>query len=479
MEMAAVTKEAVPFDIELLQHVRHALRNPINAMIGYSEIWLEDLHPQQEEKFYHTFHDILSTAKAMLSHINEMLSPEKISSMEKQELEASVREIIQALDPSIHQVLASCEEALAHPSCTEDLASDLKRILTSGQCLHELCNNPFHEGHFPSEQMQGYSTGVLDSSGEQDPAAPLPDDGSILVVDDNAINGELLSRQCRRLGYSVKTALDGIQASKLLQKETFDLVLLDIVMPKLSGMELLKMIRKKYSFTDLPVIMVTARAESADIVQALEIGANDYITKPFALPVVTARVKSQLLIRKMVAALERANEKLKDLSFLDGLTGIPNRRRFDDHLQGEWRRMMRRNLPLSLIMVDIDHFKSFNDTYGHEEGDRVLKLVASTLNRLARRSGDLVARYGGEEFAVILPENDNRQAMGVAEKMRQAVSILQLDSDNRIQVTISAGVCTMNPHPNNSIKDLLSVADALLYQAKNNGRNRVEGKKVG
>lgn len=470
MGMDLVNEEKELLGPDQIRDLRHDLRNPINAIIGYSEIWLEDLDPQEEKTIYAFFDTILKLGEKMLFIIHDLLAPEKVASPDPEIL---AREITNHLDPLTHQVMESCARALAHPSCFEELASDLQRIETAVQTLHHLCQHPFQgeECREHPQEIPGEEEAHLDKGEDLPPS--YSDEGSILVVDDNTMNCELLSRQCQRLGYSVQTAADGVVACALLEKNRFDLVLLDIVMPNMSGIELLKHIRKSYSFTHLPVIMVTARDDIDDIVMALEIGANDYITKPFALPVVTARVKTQLLVRKMVSALETANAQLQALSFLDGLTGISNRRRFDHHLQEEWNRMKRRNYYLSLIMADIDHFKSFNDTYGHEAGDGVLKQVAVTLNGLTRRSGELVARYGGEEFAVILPEISHQEAMTLAERMRQGVA--DLIFHDTIRVTISAGVCTTKPHDRASPVSLISYSDQFLYQAKDSGRNRVEG----
>lgn len=460
-------------DLETLSSARHDLRNPINAIIGYSEMWLEDLDPTHEERLYTLFDTIFSNGKSMLLQINKHLAPDVLA---KSVLPSALgQEIAKVLSPPIHKVLKACESASLEESTIEDLLLDLEKISSSAKILLALITDPFginssSKKEEPIERLEERE--VVDR--EDGPSSFYAEEGSILVVDDNTINCDLIARQCQRLGYVVTTANDGLSASRLLEREQFDLLLLDIVMPKMSGIDLLKNIRKRYTFTDLPVIMVTARDESEDIVRALDLGANDYITKPFALPVVTARVKTQLLIKKMVMALEEANQKLEALSFLDGLTGIANRRRFDNHLHEEWRRMMRMGMPLSLIMIDIDYFKKFNDTYGHETGDHVLKIVAQALSNQARRGGELVARYGGEEFAVILPASDNDEATMVAEMMRKKVESLKMVEEDHASVTISAGVCTIRPNLDVSPDLLLITADRLLYQAKKNGRNRVE-----
>lgn len=175
-------------------------------------------------------------------------------------------------------------------------------------------------------------------------------------------------------------------------------------------------------------------------------------------------------------ALKKANEKLTRMSSVDGLTQIPNRRKFDEHLENEWRRHKREEKPLSVILADIDYFKWFNDTYGHQKGDLCLKQVARTIDRNISRAGDLAARYGGEEFAVILPATDARGAAVVAEKIRERVRYLQIphiSSEVNDHVTLSLGSGTLMPNAENTPADLLSMADKALYQAKGEGRNRV------
>src|SRR5262245_14260660 len=245
--------------------------------------------------------------------------------------------------------------------------------------------------------------------------------GVLLVVDDDEMTRDMLSRRLERIGYTVTAAADGNLALDLIAREVFDVILLDIKMPGLSGFQVLQAIRRIHSVTDLPVVMVTSSDDSDSIVEALELGANDYVTKPIDFPVTIARVRTQLLLRRMVLALEEANQKLERLSFLDGLTNIANRRRFDEFLEWEWRRGLRDGTPISVIMTDIDFFKAYNDTYGHEAGDEILKKVAGTLALTLNRPADLAARYGGEEFVVVLPGTDSGGAALLAERLRGAV----------------------------------------------------------
>jgi diguanylate cyclase (GGDEF)-like protein len=303
-----------------------------------------------------------------------------------------------------------------------------------------------------------------------------PEYGAVLIVDDDEMARDVLSRRLERIGYSVTPVPDGHRALELIAEQTFDVVLLDIKMPGLTGFQVLQAIRRIHSVTDLPVVMVTASDDSASIVEALELGASDYVTKPLDFPVALARIRTQLMLRQMVLALEDANEKLERLSFLDGLTNIANRRRFDEFLQTEWRRGVRNGQPLSAIVVDIDSFKAYNDTYGHEAGDETLRKVAGALSATPNRPADLVARYGGEEFVIVLPGTDAAGARHLAERLRAGVERLAIPhatSATAPRVTISLGVATTVPRRDASPQSLIEAADRALYEAKHGGRNRV------
>jgi diguanylate cyclase (GGDEF)-like protein len=299
---------------------------------------------------------------------------------------------------------------------------------------------------------------------------------SLLVVDDDEMTRDVLARRLQRIGHAVVSARDGAQALELIGQQPFDAILLDIKMPGLTGFDVLKKIRQTKSVTDLPVLMVTSSDDSDSVVEALELGANDYITKPLDFPVALARIRTQLLLRRVVVALEEANRKLERLSFLDGLTNIANRRRFDEYLGLEWRRAQREQTPVSLILVDVDFFKLFNDHYGHEAGDEVLKRVAATLDATVGRPADLVARYGGEEFVVVLPGTDVQGAARLAERLRAAVAAMEIphaQSRTAPHVTISLGVATIVPAREGAPEGLVTAADQALYEAKREGRNRL------
>lgn len=292
---------------------------------------------------------------------------------------------------------------------------------------------------------------------------------SILIVDDIPTNIQVLAEALRQQ-HRVKVATNGRDALAIAHAEPLpDMILLDVMMPEMDGFEVCRQLKADPATRHIPVIFVTAKDDVADEEHGLMLGAVDYIAKPFHLPVVRARVRNHL-------ALKLKADLLESLANIDSLTDIPNRRSLDEKLEAEWRRCQRSGQPLSLIMLDIDHFKAFNDHYGHGAGDICLVTVATTLARNLSRPGDMMARYGGEEFAVVLPETDLAGASQMAERMREALAIQRMpqapDTGNGM-VTLSAGVASGVPDEASSIASLLEAADRKLYEAKRQGRNRV------
>jgi diguanylate cyclase (GGDEF)-like protein len=292
----------------------------------------------------------------------------------------------------------------------------------------------------------------------------------ILVVDDAPANIKMIGEALRE-EHQVIFATNGPDALKLAMADpTPDLILLDIVMPGMDGYEVCNELKAESNTKNVPVIFITARTEVEDETKGLELGAVDYITKPFSLAIVKARVRTHL-------ELKHHRDILENLSSQDGLTGIPNRRRFDEVIAQEWQRTRRQKTTLSLVMMDIDHFKAYNDTYGHMAGDECIKQVAQTLDSVAHRASDFVARYGGEEFVAVLPDTDNEGAVALAEKMREGIGALQIphaESSAADHVTLSLGVSSIIPAGGSSPGALIESADKALYQAKETGRNKVE-----
>ncbi len=293
---------------------------------------------------------------------------------------------------------------------------------------------------------------------------------TILVVDDEHMNRTVLA-ELLTLNYRVILAKNGDQAMKLaLSSNRPDLILLDVVMPEQSGYDVLKRLRNEERTKDIPVIFVTALSSEDDEEKGLELGAVDYIVKPFRPAIVRARVRNHLHSVRM-------RKELEQLVHRDGLTEIGNRRHFDIFLEKAWRHAERQSTLLSVILLDVDYFKKYNDLYGHGAGDEALKNIAGILDAVVRRPYDLAARYGGEEFAVILPETDAEAGQILAERIRKDVvnkSIAHADSEIDTVLTISLGGATVPPFPSTkTIGAFLRMVDSSLYEAKKQGRNCV------
>ncbi|RMI28019.1 MAG: diguanylate cyclase [Calditrichaeota bacterium] len=323
---------------------------------------------------------------------------------------------------------------------------------------------------------------------------------SILIVDDAADNRLLIQSMLRSGGYtdvvavgSARKAFEfiGLPPYAHVPRISAQLILMDLMMPGINGIEACRKIKTSEMHRDIPIIMVTASGEIESLEASFEAGAMDYIHKPVNRVELLARVRSALRLKEemdrrkareqellvLKQQLERANEELKLISSRDGLTGVFNRRVFDETLEQEWRRAVRNHSWLSLILLDIDHFKRFNDTYGHQSGDECLRLVAYSLNELLHRAGDRFCRYGGEEFAAILPGVEPEGAQYLGEKFRQKVLSLKIphrNSPTHPHVTISVGVAGRRPSREGDPRELVELADRALYRAKAEGRNRVE-----
>lgn len=290
----------------------------------------------------------------------------------------------------------------------------------------------------------------------------------LLVVDDQPINIQVM-HQIFGADYQVFMATNGEQALSICQSNPPDLVLLDVVMPGVDGFEVCTQLKNNPATRNIPVIFVTAHSDAAQETHGLSVGAVDFISKPVNPAVVRARVKTHL-------TLKFQSDLLRNLVFLDGLSGVFNRRYFDQQLAVEWARAARNHTALSLIMVDVDHFKLFNDRYGHQAGDDCLRQIALTLKSSLRRPTDLVARYGGEEFACILPDTGFEDALAITQEMERQVRAQKIPHEFSPfdgVVTASLGLATSIVQPGSSAAALVGLADAQLYQAKQAGRGRV------
>ncbi len=301
----------------------------------------------------------------------------------------------------------------------------------------------------------------------------LPHKQKVLIVDDTPSNLLILG-EALRPDYEVFVATDGEDALQKALANPPDLILLDVLMPGMDGYEVCHRLKGNNVTQSVPVMFITARDSEEDEVKGLGLGAVDYITKPFRIPIVQARVRTHM-------ELKLKTDILQNMSHRDGLTGIFNRRHADTAMTSEWKRAVRQGLTLSVMLLDLDHFKLFNDNYGHLAGDECLKAVASLLASTVKRSGDVVARYGGEEFVIILPDTPLDKALVVAEKVRQAVEDLDITHQFSLtapQVTVSIGVASAVPQLDSDTNVLLEVADHALYDAKQAGRNRVHFREI-
>ena len=292
----------------------------------------------------------------------------------------------------------------------------------------------------------------------------------LLVVDDQPVNIQVIY-QAFSADHQVLMATSGEQALLVCAAQQPDLVLLDVMMPGLDGYEVCQRLKADPVTRDIPVIFVTGNNDAQSETHGLAVGAVDFITKPINPLVVRARVKTHL-------TLKAQSDLLRSWVYMDGLTGVYNRRYLDEHVVSEARRAARNKTPLSAILIDVDFFKKYNDLYGHQAGDECLRRVAQVMRQQLKRPGDLLARYGGEEFVCLLPETDLVGAMQVAELLRQHVyaeHIPHADSTVAGVVTISLGVSAAMANDATLLSGIIGHSDAQLYQSKKQGRNRVSG----
>ncbi|WMJ84168.1 diguanylate cyclase [Oscillospiraceae bacterium LTW-04] len=290
----------------------------------------------------------------------------------------------------------------------------------------------------------------------------------ILVVEDSLLNQHVIHNILQHK-YTLAMALTAKEALEIVPRFHPHLILLDLILPDANGFQVLETLKNMEQSRNIPVIIITGMDDEASEERGLMLGAVDYIKKPFKHGIVGARVNTQIHIIKQMQMIER-------LGMLDGLTEISNRRAFDIQLQHVWNRALKETTDLSMLMLDIDNFKLYNDTYGHPQGDLILQSIAKVLKTETKNSSAMVFRYGGEEFSVILPTDGLAGAVHVAERIRHSVEetkVRSLFSDVVTSVTVSIGVASKKPSNANLIYDLIERADQKLYQAKHDGRNRV------
>lgn len=305
----------------------------------------------------------------------------------------------------------------------------------------------------------------------------------ILVVEDTQSSLMLICEIVAQQGHVPVPCQDGAQALALFRSEKPDLVLLDVVLPDTDGFHVARQLRQMETHGDwTPIIFLSVLSSDEDMARGIAAGGDDYLFKPISEVVLNAKIRAMQRIIQMRTSLvvlarrlDTANQELRRLSSVDGLTGIANRRHFDETIEREWRRTVRTGGDLAVLLCDVDCFKLFNDRLGHQAGDDCLRLIARCLSTTLDRGGDMAARYGGEEFVLILPDTRLGGAIFVAERLRQAVQALQIphpDSPHGV-VTISIGVTSHAGQRDIPYQTLIRDADEALYRAKHLGRNRV------
>ncbi len=289
----------------------------------------------------------------------------------------------------------------------------------------------------------------------------------ILIVDDSAVQASHL-KDILKEEYDITIAQTAEEGLRFASGGDFSLILLDVVMPGMDGFTLLKKLQEEIITQSIPVILITSLSDTADEHRGLQLGAVDYITKPFHSPIVKARVNTHI-------KLYRYRKRVEEQSMTDQLTGIANRRRYELYSAAKWYEAARLRVPFSICMFDIDRFKVYNDTFGHPAGDKALAAVAQAASSFLQRGTDFLARYGGEEFVAILLGEDAGQAFRYAQKIRRAVEGLRIPHDPSVSqwVTVSMGGVTIVPDPGAPYEPYLEIADTMLYDAKNHGRNQV------
>ena len=290
----------------------------------------------------------------------------------------------------------------------------------------------------------------------------------ILLVEDIKANVRLLEKHlCHE--YETISAFDGKTGIDKAIQYLPDLILLDILLPDIDGFDVCRHLKSNSKTRHIPIIFLTTLNEMEDETKGLELGAVDYLIKPFRIPIIKARIKNHI-------ELKQTRDLLESLASIDGLTGIPNRRKFDLTIENEWNRATREHRPLSLVLMDIDFFKRYNDEYGHAMGDDCLKKVARTIQKSLNRASDFAARYGGEEFAVILPNCDLENSVQTAQIIRKSVCNLNIphaQSPTADYLTLSLGAASFHPQKKDKPLTIINAADEALYKAKGSGRNSV------
>lgn len=297
----------------------------------------------------------------------------------------------------------------------------------------------------------------------------------VLVIDDNQLIRDLVATIIDEVGHTALLASGAQETLEILAKKQVDLILMDVEMPEINGFDLTQKIRADMGSHWIPIIFLSAQIDTQHLVDGINAGGDDYLTKPVNATVLQAKIKAMARISEMQHALDAANRRLKQLTQLDPLTGVLNRRGMEEELKRTWKLFQREQSPLCVLLFDIDYFKQYNDNYGHQQGDECLKAFCDIIKQQLKRPTDTLARFGGEEFLVILPNTKTEGAFVIARSIVLALKKAQLshaDSPFGEVVTTSIGIASSQDNPK-SAPELIKLADKALYHAKSEGRNRI------
>ena len=390
--------------------LRHDLRTPLNGIIGYSEILLEDFEDDIEESHAEDINHIIGLAK---------------------EVEGAIARFVDFLKDGTDKT----SESLVENESAENLFSSLGKI--------------------------DYKLEIIDEIKQS----------RILVVDDIKTNCDVLKRRLENNTFLVEVSMSGKDALEKIDKEKFDLVLLDVLMPEVNGLEVLIKIREEYSADKLPVIMVSSFDDVESISKCIQLGASDYLPKPVNSTILTQKVASTLERKSLREREEQLLSELHRQAITDEMTGVPNRRYVFEQLERSFDDIEKNSKEhFATAIFDIDHFKNVNDTYGHAAGDEIIKKVCNLATSIIK-SPNIFGRIGGEEFLAVIFNDSENHLQQICEKIRTSVEKEETLFDNqKISVTLSGGVCFSNE--SSSVSDLVNKADERLYLAKKNGRNK-------
>ena len=406
----ADTKRKTISNDEEASILRHDLRTPLNGIIGYSEILLEDFENDIEESHAEDINHIIGLAK---------------------EVEGAIARFVDFLKDGTDKT----SESLAENESAENLFSSLGKI--------------------------DYKLEIIDEIKQS----------RILVVDDIKTNCDVLKRRLENNTFLVEVSMSGKDALEKIAKEKFDLVLLDVLMPEVNGLEVLIKIREEYSADKLPVIMVSSFDDVESISKCIQLGASDYLPKPVNSTILTQKVASTLERKSLREREEQLLSELHRQAITDEMTGVPNRRYVFEQLEKSFDDIEKNSKEhFATAIFDIDHFKNVNDTYGHAAGDEIIKKVCNLATSIIK-SPNIFGRIGGEEFLAVIFNDSENHLQQICEKIRTSVEKEETLFDNqKISVTLSGGVCFSNE--SSSVSDLVNKADERLYLAKKNGRNK-------